>query len=81
MCNKSHMTKRFFVLLHQPYPLQKALFLGVVKENPISKDVFENTRNSLFLSSKEIHSLGYQPPVMPGTYLVPIEIPREWFLH
>ena len=81
MCQKTNLTKRFFVVLHQPYPLQKALFLGVVKENPISKELFENSRNSLFLSSKDIQSLGVKPPVIPGTYLVPIEIPRDWFLH
>lgn len=81
MCNKSHMTKRFFVLLHHPFPLQKALVLGVVKNTEQSQAIFEATRNPTYLTAQQIKCLGVKPPSTPETYMVPIQIPRDWFLH
>lgn len=81
MCNKSHMTKRFFVLLNHPFPLQKALVLGVVKDTPQSQHIFEATRNPIYLTPHQIKCLGIKPSSTPETYMVPIQIPRDWFLH
>ncbi len=81
MCQKINVTKRFFVLLNHPFPLQKAIPLGVVKNTATSQCLYELSRNSLFLSENQIKELGFEPPKALQAYLVPIEIPRDWFLH
>lgn len=81
MCNKSKLTKHFFVLVNHPAPLQKPYVMGVVKQNYLTKELFESTRNSVFLQKKDVESLGYKAPSVLQAYLLPIEIPQDWFLH
>ena len=82
MCQKTNLTKRFFVLLHQPFPLQKVLVLGVAKHTPHSEALFDQSRNTFFLTPSEIQLLGIKPHcTYREAYMVPIEIPRDWFLH
>ena len=81
MCQKTKLTKHFFVLLNQPFPLQRAIPIGVVKNTPSTQYLYEVSKNNIFLTEKQIKDLGFQPPKAPQTYLVPIEIPRDWFLH
>lgn len=80
MCQKNHI-KRFFVLLHHPFPLQKALVVGVVKHTPQSQEIFEATRNPKYLTPQQMKCLGMKPPSTPETYMVPIQIPQDWFIH
>ena len=81
MCNKSKITKHFFVLVNHPFPLQKPYVMGVVKPTILTTQLFERTRNSVFLDKKEVESLGYKAPSSLSAYLLPIEIPKDWFLH
>jgi hypothetical protein len=81
MCEKSKLLKHFFVVLNHPYPLQKALAMGVVKHTPDTRLLFEKQRNQLYLTKTDIQSLGLNPPKESNVYLVPIQIPRDWFLH
>jgi hypothetical protein len=81
MCQKTNTTKRFFVILNHPSPLRRPLVLGVVKPNPFTTSLYETTRNTLFLTDKDVKDLGYQPPTVHQAYMLPIEIPRDWFLH
>jgi hypothetical protein len=81
MCQKTNITKRFFVLLNHPPPLQRPLVLGVLKPTPLVSSIYETTRNTLFLTEKQIKDIGYQAPTVHQVYMVPIEIPRDWFLH
>jgi hypothetical protein len=81
MCQKMQITKQFFIVLTHPFPLQKALVVGVVKQTPQTQAVFEGTRNSLFLTPSQVQSLGFTPPKAKETYMVPFQIPRDWFLH
>jgi hypothetical protein len=81
MCQKTNSTKRFFVLLNHPAPLQRPLVLGVVKPTPLVSSIYETTRNTIFLNEKQIQELGYQAPNVNQAYMLPIDIPRDWFLH
>lgn len=81
MCQKTNTIKHFFLLLNHPPPLQKPLVMGVLKQTPLSTSVYETSRNTIFLSEKQINELGYQPPKLNQAYLLPIEIPRDWFIH
>ncbi len=74
-------TKHFFVVLTHPFPLQKALVLGVVKATPQAQALFEGSRNSVFLTPPQLQSLGLPQPQFKETYMVPIAIPRDWFIH
>jgi hypothetical protein len=80
MCQKN-ILKSFFVLLNHPPPLQKPLVLRVLRSTPQTLSLFEKSRNTLFLSPSDVKSLGIQPPSELKAYLVPIQIPRDWFLH
>ena len=81
MCQKTNILKHFFVVLNQPVPLQKAIVLGVVKQTHFTKEMFELTRNSPFLTRENVQSLGIKPPPALKAYLVPIQINRDWFIH
>lgn len=81
MCQKQNTIKRFFVLLNHPSPLHKPLVLGVFKSTPIVSSLYEVTRNTVFLTDKQIEELGHKVPKVHQAYMLPIEIPRDWFLH
>ena len=81
MCQKTNITKRFFVVLNHPAPLQRPLVLGIVKPTMTVTSIYEATRNTIFLTEKQILELGYQAPKVNQAYMLPIEIPRDWFLH
>jgi hypothetical protein len=80
MCKKTTL-KHFFVLLNHPVPLQKPMVMGVLKQTPLAKSVFETSRNTFFLTETQLNELGYQPPIVHQAYLLPIQIPRDWFIH
>ncbi len=81
MCQKINTMKHFFVLLNHPAPLQKPLVMGVVKQTPLVSSIYETARNTIFLTAKQIKDLGYPIPTVHKAYLLPIEIPRDWFIH
>lgn len=81
MCQKTNTLKHFFVLLNHPFPLQRPLVVGVVRNTPETREIYERTKTSLFLSPKQIQELGLKIPSQPPSYLVPIQIPRDWFIH
>ena len=73
--------KRFFVLLNHPAPLQKPLVMGVLKSTHFAEQHYDRSRNTTFLTKAQVKDLGYQPPQEHNVYLLPIEIPRDWFIH
>lgn len=80
MCTKQNLLKHFFVVVNHPAPLRRPLVLGVVKQTPHTKSLFEKCRNTV-LSKQEVEDLGFKPPSVQNSYLLPIEVPRDWFLH
>jgi hypothetical protein len=81
MCQKINSVKRFFVVLNHPAPLQRPLVLGIVKPSPLVVSIYDTTRNTIFLNDKQVKELGYPAPPVNQSYMLPIEIPRDWFLH
>lgn len=81
MCQKQNTIKHFFVLLNQPITLQRAFPVGVVKKTAFTQSLYELSRNTTYLTENQIKDLGFQSPKALQAYLVPIEIPRDWFLH
>ena len=73
--------KRFFVLLNHPPPLQKPLVMGILKDTHFVQQYYETSRNTTFLTKAQIKDLGYQSPPEHKAYLVPIDIPRDWFIY
>lgn len=80
MCNKQ-TTKRFFILLNHSPPLQRSLVMGVFRDRPEMRILFEESKPNIFLTRSQLQELGYKPNPLQQTYLAPIEIPRDWFLH
>jgi hypothetical protein len=81
MCQKSNLTKRFFLLVNHSYPLQQPSVVSVFKETPQVKQVFATTKFSPFLLKSDLVFLGKSPSPTGKDFLVPVEIPRDWFLH
>lgn len=81
MCQKTNITKRFFVLVNQGHTFQSPQVLAVLKETPQVRHVFDTTKYSSYLMKRDVLLLGKTPPPMGKDYLLPIEIPRDWFLH
>ena len=80
MCQKTSITKRFFVLVNIPIQTQKPLVMGVLR-NQFMTDVLWKQKRDGMLKETEVEALGYTPSVGMRAHLVPIEIPRDWFLH
>lgn len=81
MCQKANTIKRFFLVVNHPPPMQRAYVLGLVKRTPQSEELFELSRNKSFLNRKEVERVGITPPIQTHAYLLPVDIPRDWFLH
>ena len=81
MCQKGNAIKRFFLVVNHPPPLQKAYVLGLVKSTIQTEDLFEQSRNTVYISRKEVQGLGIRAPFQTHAYLLPVEIPRDWFIH
>jgi hypothetical protein len=81
MCKKANTMKQFFVLLNHPPPLQKPIVLGVLNKTMFTDAMFDATRNTTYLTANQVKDLGFKVPFENKSYLVPIEIPRDWFIH
>ena len=80
MCNKQNLLKHFFVVVNHPPPLTRPLVLGVIKQTHHTNYLYEKCRNGS-LSKQEIEDLGLKGPSLVHSYMLPIDIPRDWFLH
>ena len=80
MCNKTNLTKRFFVLFHHPINAHKPIQLGLLKETP-STTMLYKPNDLTFLLKQDVEQFGYKFPKGSRCYMVPIEVPRDWFLH
>lgn len=78
MCVKGPSCKRFFVLLNHPLKLTKPVVLGVIKPRLGFEPIVPPPQ--IYLTDKQVQSLGYTPSVEMRAFLVPIDIPREWVL-
>lgn len=81
MCQKANTIKHFFVLLNHPSPLQKPLVMGVLNQTYFTKNLYDLQRNTTFLTAAQIKDLGFKVPQENKAYLLPIQIPRDWFIH
>lgn len=81
MCQKTQTFKRFFLVVNHPPPLQKPYVLGLIKRTPQTELLFEYGRNKTFLNRKEVERVGITSPIQTHAYLLPVEVPRDWFLH
>ncbi len=80
MCNKTSLTKHFFVILNHPLSAQKPLVLGVLRNQPHVQDLYKKTQPGI-LSPSQIERLGYPSAVGMRAYLLPIQIPWIWFVN
>jgi len=80
MCNKTNLTKRFFVLFHHPMTAHKPIQLGLLKDTPLTQTLYKSNDLS-FLLKQDVEQFGYKFPLKSRCYMVPIEVPRDWFLH
>lgn len=81
MCQKHNATKRFFLVVNHPPPLQKPFVLGLVKATPFTQGLFEKCRNTVYLERKEVEAMGLVPPRANHSFMLPVDVPRDWFLH
>jgi hypothetical protein len=81
MCQKSNVTKRFFLLVNHSHPVQQPHIISVFKETPQVKRVFDTTKFSPFLLKSDVVLLGKSPSPTGKDFLIPVEIPRDWFFH
>jgi hypothetical protein len=81
MCQKPNITKRFFLLIHHAHPTQQPQVLSVLKEGPFINQIHNQTQFSSCLRKQDVLSLGKTPVSTGKDYLIPVDIPRDWFLH
>jgi hypothetical protein len=81
MCQKIYNTKQFFLLLnHSVHTLQPSV-VGVLKDTNRVREIAYKTKNDVFLLKRDVEALGYTHSVGMRPYIIPFEIPRDWFLH
>lgn len=81
MCQKIYKTKQFFLLLnHSAHTLQPTV-VGVLKDTHKVREIVYKTKNDVFLLKRDVEALGYTHSAGMRPYIVPFEIPRDWFLH
>ncbi len=76
MCVKSNAVKRLYLVMQFPIYKQPTV-LCAVKQHPLYRQIFENTKNRE-LSSNELQQLGVKPPLPSSTIrLIEVEIPFD----
>lgn len=83
MCQKIYNTKQFFLLLNystHTHTLQPSV-VGVLKDTHRVREILYKTKNDVFLVKRDMEALGYTHSMGMRPYIVPFEIPRDWFLH
>lgn len=74
MCVKSNAVKRLYLVMQFPIYKQPTV-LCAVKQHPLYRQIFENTKNRE-LSSNELQQLGVKPSINPATVrLIEVDIP------
>jgi hypothetical protein len=83
MCQKTNLTKTFFVLLSHPLHTPKPLVLTVLQKKPHVEQIFQeaSANGQTFLWPSQLKSLLANQPQGTRASLLPIQIPRDWFLH
>ncbi len=81
MCNKSNVTKRFFLVVHQPTPYLKPTILHVFPNQLPIAHLYKESNNQYFLTKEQAARMKLSSAVGTHSYIMPIDIPRDWFLH
>lgn len=75
MCMKSNAIKRLYLIMNFPTH-SKPQILGVVKQYPLYRQIFEDTKHHE-LNSVQLQRLGIQYKLQGQTRLFELEIPVE----
>lgn len=83
MCQKSNITKTFFVLLSHPLQSSRPTVITVLQKKPHVQEIMNqmNANGQTFLWPAQLQLLSKDHPRGTRASLLPIEIPRDWFLH
>lgn len=83
MCQKLNTTKRFFVLLNHPVAMKQPYVMTVLRDRPDVQTIMKQYEKNqqTFLVRTQTDALGIKSYPDMRTFLLPIDIPRDWFLH
>lgn len=83
MCQKINTMKRFFLLMSHPPHNQIPHVVDVFPQRYFVQEVVAETvkNNQSFLTKDQIVRLGVLPSPNPRAFIIPIDIPRDWFIH
>lgn len=76
MCIKSNAVKRLYLIMNFPTFTKQPKILGVVKQYPMYRQIFEDTKNTE-LNSAQLQRLGIPYTPQGPVKLFELEIPCE----
>jgi len=57
------------------------IVLGVKKNTPYIQSIYEANQNTTFISKKDIENLGFSSSSDPKVKIIPMDVPRTFFLN
>ena len=80
MCQKTNTTKRFFLLLHHPV-YHKPNILRVFPDRLPIQNIIQESVYQDYLTKEQIERLKVPYTHNLRGFFLPINIPRDWFIH
>jgi len=80
MCVKNNIMVRFFAIVNMSKNTAP-IVLGVKKNTPYIQSIYEANQNTTFISKKDIENLGFSSSSDPKVKIIPMDVPRTFFLN
>ena len=80
MCVKNNIMVRFFAIVNMSKNTAPTV-LGVKKYTPYIQSIYEANQNTSFISKKDIENLGFSSSSDPMVKIIPMDVPRTFFLN
>jgi hypothetical protein len=76
MCVKSNHLKTVFLLMHFPASVSRPTILGIVKQYPLYRQIYEDTKHTQ-LNGVQMERLGFQPPYDGVVRMFKLDVPLD----
>jgi hypothetical protein len=80
MCVKENMVVRLFAIINVTKNTAP-IILGVKKYSPYVASIYEANKTTTYISKKDIENLGFSSSSDPKVQIIPMDVPRTFFLN
>ena len=81
MCLKNGITKRLYLVMNFPPYLQHPYVVGVLPNHPMYRQMYEDTKNDVYLTTSQMNKLRFPLPDESRIRLYELQVPPSYVLQ